>query len=149
MKEKLMSQAELMAWEVRARRWLVLGLVGVVMGVFGIGWMTLQISYSMLKKSEVMQIAFERIVRDDRVVRELGAPVGLGWAVTGELEEQPEGGTARLEFSLRGSKRRAVVTLRAEKVGNGVWKYLLLEVKGAGLETISCADGVAEGLGKN
>jgi len=62
MKEKLMSQAELMAWEVRARRWLVLGLVGVVMGVFGIGWMTLQISYSMLKKSEVMQIAFERII---------------------------------------------------------------------------------------
>ncbi len=149
MKEKLMSQAELMAWEVRARRWLVLGLVGVVMGVFGIGWMTLQISYSMLKKSEVMQIAFERIVRDDRVVRELGAPVGLGWAVTGELEEQPEGGTARLEFSLRGSKRRAVVTLRAEKVGGGVWKYLLLEVKEAGGETISCADGVAEGLGKN
>ena len=119
------------------------------MGVFGIGWMTLQISYSMLKKSEVMQIAVERIVRDDRVVRELGAPVGLGWAVTGELEEQHEGGTARLEFSLRGSKRRAVVTLRAEKVGGGVWKYLLLEVKGAGGETISCADGVAEGLGKN
>jgi hypothetical protein len=29
-KEKLMSQAELMAWEVKARRWLVLGLVGVV-----------------------------------------------------------------------------------------------------------------------
>ena len=70
MKEKLMSQAELMAWEVQARRWLVLGLVGVVMGVFGIGWMTLQISYSMLKTSVVMQIAVERIVRDDRVVRE-------------------------------------------------------------------------------
>jgi len=52
--------------------------VGVVMGVFGIGWMTLQISYSMLKKSEVMQIAFERIIGDDRVVRELGAPVVLG-----------------------------------------------------------------------
>ena len=106
------------------------------MGVFGIGWMTLQISYSMLKKSEVMRIAVERIVRDDRVVRELGPPVGLG-------------GTARLEFTLRGSKQRAVVTLRAEKVGGGVWKYLLLEVKGAGGETISCADGVAEGLGKN
>ena len=89
-----------MAWEVRARRWLVLGLVGVVMGVFGIGWMTLQISYSMLKKSEVMRIAVERIVRDERVVRELGAPVGLGWAVTGELEEQDKG--LNLKVSLSG-----------------------------------------------
>jgi len=149
MKEKLMSQAELMAWEIKARRWLVLGIVGVVMGVFGIGWMTLQISYSMLKKSEVMRIAVEKVVGDERVRRELGEPVLLGWAVTGELEEQPEGGTARLEFTLRGSKRKAVVNLRAEKVGGGVWRYLLLEVKGAGWETISCADGVVEGSKKN
>lgn len=141
MKKKLMTQAELMAWEVKARRWLVLGLVGVVTGVFGIGWMTLQISYSMLKKSDVMQVAVERLIQDERVRKELGEPVELGWAVTGELEDGPDGGTARLEFSMRGSRRVAKVTLRAERQVGGNWKYLLLEVKSSGSEPISCADG--------
>ena len=141
-KEKLMSQAELMAWEVKARRWLVLGLVGVVTGVFGVGWMTLHISYTMLKKSEVMRTAVERVLRDERVRHELGEPVVLGWAVTGELEDMPQGGTARLEFHLRGVTSRAKVTLRAEKEPKGDWKYLLLEVQVPGREPISCADGV-------
>jgi hypothetical protein len=68
--------------------------------------------------------------------------VQLGWAVTGELEDGPDGGTARLEFSMRGSRRIAKVTLRAERRGGGDWKYLLLEVKSSGSEAISCADGV-------
>jgi hypothetical protein len=67
--------------------------------------------------------------------------VQLGWAVTGELEDGPDGGTARLEFSMRGSRRVAKVTLRAERRVGGDWKYLLLEVKGSGFEAISCADG--------
>ena len=136
-----MTQAELMAWEVKARRWLVLGLVGLVTGVFGVGWMTLQISYSMLKKSDVMQVAVERLIRDKRVRKELGEPVQLGWAVTGELEDGPDGGTARLEFSMRGSRRIAKVTLRAERRVGGEWKFLLLEVKSSGSDPISCADG--------
>jgi hypothetical protein len=142
MEKKLMTQAELMAWEVKARRWLVLGLVGLVTGVFGVGWMTLQISYSMLKKSDVMQVAVERLIRDKRVRKELGEPVQLGWAVTGELEDGPDGGTARLEFSMKGSRRIAKVTLRAERQVGGDWKYLLLEVKCSGSDPISCADGV-------
>ena len=136
-----MTQAELMAWEVKARRWLVLGLAGVVTGVFGVGWMTLQISYSMLKKSDVMQVAVERLIRDERVRKELGEPVQLGWAVTGELEDGLDGGTARLEFSMRGSRRIAKVTLRAERRVGGEWKFLLLEVKSSGSDPISCADG--------
>ncbi|NBT24038.1 hypothetical protein EBT11_05260 [bacterium] len=140
---KLMSQAELMAWEVKARRWLVLGLVGVVTVVFGVGWMTLNISYSMLKKSDVMRVAVERVLGNERVRRELGEPVTVGWSVTGELEDKPQGGTARLEFHLRGSIRGAKVTLRAERGSEGGWKYLLLEVKVPGREPISCADGTA------
>ena len=140
MKKGLMTQAELMAWEVKARRWLVLGLTLVVTGVLAVGGMTLQISYAMLKKSEVMQGAVERVVADERVKRELGEPMELGWAVTGELEDQAAGGLARLDFSLRGSRRAAGVTLRAEKNGSGIWKYLLLEVKVPGVGTISCAD---------
>jgi hypothetical protein len=141
-KEKLMSQAELMAWEVKARRWLVLGLVGLVTAVFGVGLMTLNISYAMLKKSEVMRTAVKRVLGDERVRRELGEPVILGWAVTGELEDMPQGGTARLEFHLRGVTSQAKVTLRAEKEPKGDWKYLLLEVQVPGREPISCADGV-------
>jgi hypothetical protein len=106
--------------------------------------MTLQISYSMLKKSDVMQVAVERLIRDERVRKELGEPVELGWAVTGELEDGPDGGTARLEFSMRGSRQVAKVTLRAEKRVGGDWKYLLLEVKSSGSEPISCADGVGD-----
>lgn len=140
MKKRLMTQAELMAWEVRARRWLVLGLTLVVTGVFAVGWMTLQISYSMLKSSEVMREAVERVVQDERVKQELGEPIQLGWAVTGELEDQAAGGLARLDFTLRGSERAAGVTLRAEKSAAGIWRYLLLEVKVPGVGTISCAD---------
>lgn len=140
MKKGLMTQAELMAWEVRARRWLVLGLTLVVTGVFAVGWMTLQISYSMLKSSEVMREAVERVVQDERVKQELGEPIQLGCAVTGELEDQAAGGLARLYFTLRGSERAAGVTLRAEKSAAGIWRYLLLEVKVPGVGTISCAD---------
>jgi len=115
----------------------------VVTGVFGVGWMTLHISYTMLKKSEVMRTAVERVLGDERVRSELGEPVVLGWAVTGELEDMAQGGTARLEFHLRGSICGGKVTLRAEKGPQGGWKYLLLEVKVPGREPISCADGAA------
>jgi len=62
--------------------------------------------------------------------------------VTGELEDGTDGGTARLDFSMRGSRRVAKVTLLAERQVGGNWKYLLLEVKSSGSEPISCADGV-------
>ena len=87
-----------------------------------------------------MREAVERVVQDERVKQELGEPIQLGWAVTGELEDQAAGGLARLDFTLRGSERAAGVTLRAEKSAAGIWRYLLLEVKVPGVGTISCAD---------
>lgn len=140
MPQKLMSQAELMAWEKKARRWVGLGLAGLVAGIFGVGLMTLEISYRMLKQTPVMTEALARISSDARVQQVLGSPVRLGWAVTGELEDLPERGTARMEFSLRGPQGHARVKLRAEKSPMGVWRYLLLEVKPAGAGVISCAD---------
>jgi len=136
-----MSQAELMAWEKKARRWVVLGLVGLVSGVFGIGLLTLQMSYAMLKKTEVMQEAVRKISADRRVADVLGGPIRLGWSVTGEIEDLPDRGTARLDFSVRGNKGLAKVALRAEKSPTGDWRYLLLEIQPAGGSSISCADG--------
>lgn len=137
---KLMTQAELMAWEQKARRWVLMGLVGLVTGIFGFGLLTLEISYRMLKQTPVMREAVARITADPRVEQALGAPLRLGWAVTGELEDLPDQGTARMEFSLRGSQGHAKVTLRAEKSPTGTWRYLLLEVKPRSGEVISCAD---------
>ena len=74
------TQPELMAWENKARRWFVLGLVGVVTGVFGVGLITLHMSYAMLKKTGVMQEAVLRVMRDARVGEALGTPLQLGWA---------------------------------------------------------------------
>ena len=141
MNSKPMSQSELMAWEIKARRWLVLGLVGLVTGIFGVGLITLQMSYEMLKKTEVMREAKDRIFRDERVLKELGSPLRIGWAVAGEIEDLPERGTARFNFYVRGPQARAAVNLRAEKNPTGKWKYLLLEVKVPGHPAISCADG--------
>lgn len=141
MTSRLMSQAELMAWERKARRWVVLGLVGVVSGVFGIGLLTLHMSYAMLKKTEVMQEAVRKVSADRRVVEMLGEPIRVGWSVTGEIEDLPDRGTARLDFSVLGSKRLAKVALRADKSPTGQWRYLILEVKPAGGPSISCADG--------
>lgn len=135
-----MTQAELMAWEQKARRWVLLGLVGLVTGIFGFGILTLEISYRMLKQTPVMKEAVARITADPRVLEALGAPLQLGWAVTGELEDLPDQGTARMEFSLRGSQGHANVTLRAEKSPTGIWRYLLLEVKPGSGGEISCAD---------
>jgi len=137
----LMTQAELMAWEQKARRWVLVGLVGLVTGIFGFGLLTLDISYRMLKQTPVMTEAVERISADPRVLEVLGMPLQLGWAVTGELEDLPERGTARMEFSLRGPKGGAAVKLRAEKSPAGAWRYLLLEVKPRQGAEISCADG--------
>ncbi len=141
MGSRLMSQTELMAWKNKARRWVVLGLVGLATGVFGVGLMTLQMSYAMLKKTDVMQDAGTRVMSDERVRKKLGQPLRLGWAVSGEIEDLPDRGTARLDFSLLGSNGRAAVTLRADKCPTGQWRYLLLEVKPIGGEAISCADG--------
>ena len=136
-----MTQAELMAWEKKARRWVLLGLVGVVSGVFGIGLLTLHMSYAMLKKTEVMQEAIRKVSSDRRVAEALGEPIRVGWSVTGEIEDLPDRGTARLDFSVLGSKGLAQVALRADKSPTGEWRYLLLEVKPVGGSAISCADG--------
>jgi len=141
MSSRLMTQAELMAWEKKARRWVVLGLVGVVSGVFGIGLLTLHMSYAMLKKTEVMQEAIRKVSSDRRVAEALGEPIRVGWSVTGEIEDLPDRGTARLDFSVLGSKGLAQVALRADKSPTGEWRYLLLEVKPVGGSAISCADG--------
>lgn len=143
MSSRLMSQAELMAWEKKARRWVVLGLVGLVTGVFGIGLATLHMSYAMLKKTEVMQEAIRRVSADRRVVEAIGEPIRVGWSVTGEIEDLPDRGTARLDFSVWGSQGRAKVALRADKSPTGQWRYLLLEVKPTGGRSISCADGAS------
>ena len=136
-----MTQAELMAWEQKARKWVFVGLIGVVTGIFGFGLLTLDISYRMLKSAPVMAEAFLRITTDARVREALGEPIRMGWAVTGELEDLPEQGTARLDYSLRGPKGWAKVKLRAEKSPTGTWRFLLLEIKPAHADAISCADG--------
>ena len=138
---KLMTQAELMAWEQKSRRWVFLGLIGLVTGIFGFGLLTLDVSYRMLKKATVMTEALARISADARVQQALGTPLRAGWAVTGELEDLLDRGSARIEFSLRGPKGQAAVKLRAEKSPTGTWRYLLLEVQPSGSESISCADG--------
>ena len=138
---KLMTQAELMAWEQKARRWVLIGLVGLVTGIFGFGLLTLEISYRMLKQTPVMTEAVARISADARVQAALGTPIVPGWAVTGELEDLPNEGTARMDFSLRGPRGPAAVKLRAEKSATGLWRYLLLEVKTRDGAVISCADG--------
>ena len=136
-----MTQAELMAWEKKARRWVVLGLVGVVSGVFAIGLLTLHMSYAMLKKTEVMQEAMRRVSSDRRVAEALGQPIRTGWSVTGEIEDLPDRGTAHLDFHVLGGQGLAKVTLRADKSPTGQWRYLLLEVQPVGGAVISCADG--------
>ncbi len=138
-----MTQAELMAWEQKARKWVFAGLIGLVAGLFGFGLLTLDISYRMLKSAPVMTEAFLRISTDARVRAALGEPIRMGWAVTGELEDLPEQGTARLDFSLRGPRGPAQVKLRAEKSPTGTWRYLLLEVKPAHTDAISCADAIS------
>ena len=138
---KLMTQAELMAWEQKARRWVLIGLVWLVTGIFGFGLLTLEISYRMLKKTPVMTEAVARICADARVQAALGTPIVPGWAVTGELEDLPNEGTARMDFSLQGPRGPAAVKLRAEKSATGLWRYLLLEVKTRDGAVISCADG--------
>ena len=135
-----MTQAELMAWEQKSRKWIFLGLIGLITGIFGLGLLTLDISYRMLKKTPVMAEAMSRMAADTRVQEVLGTPLRAGWAVTGELEDLPDQGSARLEFTLRGSKGHAAVKLRAEKSPTGTWRYLLLEIKPATAAPISCAE---------
>jgi len=137
---KLMTQAELMAWEQKARRWVLLGLMGLVTGIFGFGLLTLEISYRMLKRTPVMTEAVTKILADPQVREALGEPIILGWAVTGELEDMPDQGTARIEFSLRGPRDHAQVKLRADKSPTGIWKFLLLEVQPVRGPALSCAD---------
>lgn len=137
---KLMTQAELMVWEKKSRRWVFMGLFGLVTGLFGFGLLTLDVGYRMLKQTPVMSDAVTRLSADPRVQEAVGSPVQPGWAVTGELEDLPDQGQARMEFAVKGPKGRAKVKLRAEKSPTGVWRYLLLEVKPWNAAAFSCAD---------
>ncbi|NBR63471.1 MAG: hypothetical protein EBT77_04010 [Verrucomicrobia bacterium] len=137
---RLMTQAELMAWEHQARRWVLVALVGVATGIFGFGLLTMDVSYRMLKRTPVMTEALARISADPRVAEILGRPLRTGWSVGGELDDLPDRGNARMDFRVFGSKGQAKVRFRAEKTPAGIWRFLLLEVEPSTGPAFSCAD---------
>lgn len=93
--------------------------------------------FNMLRSSDVVTVAVARVEADRRATAMLGAPIEVGWLVSGSLNTDTVGsGYADLNVPVSGPKGRGRLRLTANQSG-GEWEFssLTLTVSDTG-ETI-------------
>ena len=103
---------------------LILGLV-LLLALFVGGLLTF--IFGLLKSSEPYQHAVAVASSNPDVVRELGAPIGPGWFLSGNINLSENSGDANLAIPLHGKLRHGTVYVIAKKT-DGVWTYNKLEM---------------------
>lgn len=115
----------------RLRRTIIVAAIAAVLliGTFVGG--LLAIIFGALKSSEPYQHGVQIAANDPRVIAELGAPVKPGWLFGGSIQVSGSSGSADLNISLQGSKRKGTLYVVAKKSG-GQWNYEVLELRSEG-----------------
>jgi hypothetical protein len=83
--------------------------------------------FSLLKNSEVYQLAVSRLQANTVAVNALGAPISTGTPF-GQIKINGSSGSAALDFSVTGSKATGRLTLEALKK-DGIWSLTMLKLK--------------------
>jgi hypothetical protein len=106
--------------DARPRRWpkivVVLVLVCAAGGAAGYYY-----KFGTLKWSEPYQMALDKLKTDQHLVAEIGTPIkDASCFPSGEINNDPNNGTARLFFDVAGPKAKAHVQVDARRIG-GKW----------------------------
>lgn len=101
------------------------------MGAAGVVVLAVAISllvFALLKRSEPAQFALQRAGAHPAVAAKIGAPLEVGWVVTGRLKNfGSDGGTVRLSLPVRGPKGRGTIAVRGVRVDSR-WTYSVLRL---------------------
>ncbi len=101
------------------RQWLLIGAAGFAVFAVAIALLV----FTLLKRSEPAQFALQRASVNPAAVARTGAPLEVGWVVTGSLKNfGSDGGTVRLSLPVRGPKGRGTIAVRGVRV-DGRWAY--------------------------
>ncbi|MBN2021819.1 MAG: hypothetical protein JW809_03415 [Pirellulales bacterium] len=133
------------------RNWwwvLLLGLVGVVVVCGGLCTGVFFAGLATVKDSPPYQMTLDRVRAEPRVVQRLGEPIEDDFMPTqADVDERPNGGTARLRFGVSGPKGAAEVSSESRMIGD-TWGLVRVEVTFEDGEriTLDTSAGGAEGL---
>ncbi len=104
-----------------------LGCLGIVAFIVVCIGGALFLGSNIFKSSEVAQEALARARADPTVVEELGAPIEMGWFVTGSISTQGLSGDADLVIPIAGPKKSGTLYASARR-SDGVWQFYTLSV---------------------
>lgn len=113
----------------RSRRFLAslvipLAAVLFIVGVMaGIAW----VAMSLMRKTDVYQLAWEKVRNDPQVIATLGEPITEGWLASGELHTSDGSGSAEIAFDIAGPNGSASVSVSGTRA-EGVWSLAAVKV---------------------
>lgn len=134
MSEVPAEQRRVLNWWDRNWKWFVpvacmtpiaLGVVAVLLAGAAV--------FQMFRSSEVVEQAVEAASRNEALRLQIGAPIEVGWLITGSLEVTGGSGKADLVVPIEGSGGEADLYLVAEKRA-GEWSFstLVAEIEATG-----------------
>lgn len=119
------------SWFTRHWRWFV-PVLAMAAGLFFYGFFSLV--SSVMKNSEVHQLALARVQASPAVAAALGTPITEGFLVKGNIHVSGPSGQAQLEIPIQGPKDSATIYVAAEK-SKGEWHFEYLVVQPAHSKT--------------
>jgi hypothetical protein len=112
-------------WSRNQFRVLVAGCCGAVVLFFGGIAFIVVAAFAMMRSSGACEEAVARSESSPAVVQALGAPLDVGWFVTGTLNP---GRSAEITIPVTGPRGKARIKVVASKA-NGTWVFSTLTVK--------------------
>jgi len=109
-------------------------------------WIGYQMVFGARRSSEPYRMALDLVQNDPQVIEQVGGPIeDVCWFPNGEIDNDPDRGTARLDFAVAGSKTRANVHVDARRIASK-WGFARLEVTPEGGKRILVNVAAANGL---
>jgi hypothetical protein len=125
-----MNQASSSSWLQRNWKWLtVVACLAVLLGIATVISALVYGVASIMKSSDVYQMAVTRAQHDPNVIAELGEPIVDGFFTSGSINTMNSSGDADLDIPISGPKGEASIYVVAKKsVGKWEFSDLVVEI---------------------
>jgi hypothetical protein len=98
--------------------------------------------FSAVSQSQVFKDSMEKVQNDPRVVAELGEPIKMGWAFSGQFNTTNGEGNADFSYGVKGPKGSGTVEVEATST-DGEWTFHKLVVTANGKKIdLASAEGI-------